>query len=141
MSDLTIDYQDVQEACFHCGAIYTVSRGSVYDKREGASIYLAGLHQCGKGRVVHLAVAVREGYEAFTETCAAAIQVINDGTNFEMSFVDPKSSPWQDVDYLGRILTRDEVLNNILKNTFFHIADHIVVGNPTINEYLCPQAK
>jgi hypothetical protein len=138
MSELTIDFQDVQETCLHCGALYTVSRGPVYDNHEGASIYLAGLHQCVEGRVVHLAIAVREGYEAFTETCAAAIQVKNGGANIEMSLVDPKFSPWQDVNYLGRILSRDEVQKSVLKDTFFHIADHIVLENPTINEYLCP---
>ncbi|HEV7698606.1 MAG TPA: hypothetical protein VGO43_00105 [Pyrinomonadaceae bacterium] len=137
MSDLSIDYQDIQETCADCGAAYTVSRGSVYDDGEGASIYLAGLHQCIEGKVAHLVVAVRPGYEKCTEKCAAAIQIRNGGANLEMSLVDPDLSPWKDLDYLGRILTRDEVLQSVHKDTFFHIADHVVLENPTINDYLC----
>lgn len=136
MSELTIDYQDVIEDCPHCGETFTVSRGSVYDSGEGASIYLAALHQCVRGRAVHLAIAVREGYAGFTETCAAVLQVRNDGENFQMALTDPKYSPWKGVDYLGRILTRVEVVDSASKDVFFHIADHVVVDNPTINSYL-----
>lgn len=138
MSELTIDYQDIQETCVHCGTSYTVSRGSVYDNGEGASIYLAALHQCEAGRVAHVVISLRGGYEGVGETCAAVLQVRNGGENLEMSLTDPEYSPWNGVDYLGRILTRDEVLgSSTSKNMFFHIADHVVTQNPTINTYLC----
>ncbi len=136
MSELTIDYQDVREKCAHCEADYTVSRGSVYDDGEGVSIYLAALHECQGGRVAHLAIAVREGYETVTETCAVVLQVRNGGEQFEMSLMDPQYSPWNGLDYLGLIMTRLEVLESVHKELFFHIADHIVVENPTINSYL-----
>ena len=138
MSNLTIDFQDVFESCPHCEETFTVSRGSVYDNGEGASIYLAALHECGSGRTAHIAIAVKEGYGEFTETCAASIQIVNGGDDFEMSLVDPEYSPWKDLDYLGRMLRREELLSGSLKDTFFHIADHIVTENPTINTYLCP---
>src|SRR5215218_10274543 len=111
MSDLTIDFQDVFERCPHCEETYTVSRGSVYDNGEGASIYLAALHECGSGRTAHVAIAMREGYREFTETCAASIQIVNGGDDFEMSLVDPEYSPWKDLDYLGRMLRREEILS------------------------------
>src|SRR5437899_567639 len=136
MSDLTIDFQDVFEGCPHCEETFTVSRGSVYDEGEGASIYLAALHECGGGRTAHIAVAVKEGYGVFTETCAASLQIVNGGENFEMSLVDPEYSPWKDIGYLGRMLRRDEVLSGWLKDTFFHLADHIVTENPTVRAYL-----
>lgn len=136
MSNLTIDYQDVFDSCRHCQKGFTVSRGSVYDEGDGASIYLAALHECGGGRAAHVAVAVKAGYQEFTETCAASMQIVDGGANFDVSLVDPEYSPWKDVNYLGRMLRQSEVIDSPLKNTFFHIADHIVWENPTINEYL-----
>lgn len=138
MSDLTIDYQDISQSCPHCHETYTVSRGSAYDNGAGASIYLAALHDCGSGRRAHVAIAVKQGYGGFTETCAATLQIVAGETEFEMSLVDPEYSPWKDIDYLGRMLHREEVLRGSLKNAFFHIADHIVTENPSINGYLCP---
>src|SRR6185369_806185 len=136
MSKLTFDYQDAKDTCSHCGQTYIVSRGSVYHAGEGASIYLAALHQCHGSPVAHLAIAVRAGYGGLSETSAAVLQVRNGGENFDMSVTNPDDSPWCGTDYLGRILTRDEVLSSSSKDTFFHIADHVVVGNPTINSYL-----
>ena len=136
MSELTIDHQDVEDRCSHCGETFVVSRGSVYADGEGASIYLAALHHCHGSRVAHVAIAVRAGYEGVGEASAAVFQVRNGGENFEMSVTDPQDSPWHGTDYLGRILTRDEVLSSPLKHVFFHIADHVVVENPTINPYL-----
>ncbi|MBL8182986.1 MAG: hypothetical protein JNL64_15415 [Blastocatellia bacterium] len=134
MSDLTIDFQDVIESCPHCEERFTVSRGSVYDNGKGASIYLAALHECGGFRTAHVAIAVKEGYGDFTETCAASLQIVNAGTECQMALVDPEYSPWKDLDYLGRLLYKEEL--GSLKEAFFHIADQIVTQNPTINTYL-----
>ena len=136
MAYFTIDYQDVLEQCTHCDDYYTVSRGSVYDEGVGASIYLAALHACNGNRVAHIAIAIRAGYEDVAEKCAAVLQVRNRGENFDMSLEDPQDSPWNGIDYLGRILTRLEVLGGGHKDIFFHLADYLVVENPTMNTYL-----
>lgn len=83
-----------------------------------------------------MAIAVKAGYEDFAETSAVALRVVNGGPNFEMLVVDFENSPWINESYLGRMLSRHEVLGGSLKETFFHLADHIVSENPTINEYL-----
>ena len=136
MSDLSIDFQDTQDTCGHCGATYVVSRGSVYDSGEGASIYLAALHQCDSARVAHIAIAVRAGYKDFSETCATAMLVRVGEHNFEFSTVNPEESPWNGLDYLGRFLRREEILESPAKEVFFHIADHVVLENPTIISFL-----
>ena len=136
MSQIDIDFHDVNESCPHCKELFTVSRGSVYDGSEGVGIYLAALHNCSGGRTGHLAIAVKEGYGGSTETWAAALQVVSGEMNFEMSLVDPEYSPWKDTDYLGRMLHRDEVIAGSLSDTIFHIADHIVTENLTVNSYL-----
>lgn len=136
MSQITIDQQVVSQVCDHCHETYDVSRGSVYDGGSGFSIYLAGMHKCLSGRLAHLTIAVREGYQGFQETCAVAMQVWATETAFQMLVVDPKDSPWRGESYLGRMLDREEALNHPLIGTFFHIADHLVAGNVKLNEYL-----
>jgi hypothetical protein len=133
---LQIDYQNVMDACSHCEEDYVVTRGSVYRDGQGISIYLAALHQCKAGRAAHLAVAVQSGREGFDETCAVALQARASEDQIVFSPVDWELSPWKDEGYLGRLLSRDEALESDKKSTFFHIADHVVLKNPTIQDYL-----
>jgi len=132
---LLIDFQDVSNKCEHCGADFVVTRGSVYRDGVGVSIYLAALHQCDNGEVVHLAIAVQQGKEGFDETCAVALQLRCNDVELGFSVVDWDRSPWKDEAYLGRQISRDDLLMSDKRDTFFHIADHIVIQNPTIKKY------
>lgn len=133
---LQIDYQNVTCTCGHCKNSYEVSRGSVYRRGQGISIYLAALHQCNAGKTAHLAIAVQNGREEFDETCAVALQARVDEEQIVLSLVDWDSSPWKDEGYLGRLLSRDEALESEKKLTFFNIAARVVLQNPAIHYYL-----
>ena len=136
MSAITIDHQVSSQTCEHCHREFEVSRGAAYDNGKGFSIYLAGMHKCGSGSLVHLAIAIREGYKMSHETSAIALQVWATASDFEMQVVDARNSPWRDQSYLGRMMDREEALNSPQKELFFHIADHIVADNPKVQEYL-----
>jgi hypothetical protein len=133
---VNIDYQNISQNCEHCGEMFKISRGSVYENAKGFSIYLAAMHQCSEGKLVHLAIAVKESYKDFQETCAVAMKIYPTESEFEMTVVDSIDSPWQKESYLGRMLNREEAINSSLIDTFFQIADHIVVDNPELNWYL-----
>lgn len=133
---MNIDYQNISQNCEHCGELFEISRGSVYENAQGFSIYLAAMHQCGRGTLVHLAIAVKEGCKDFQETCAVAIQISPTESEFEMTVVDSIYTPWQNESYLGRMLNREEAVNSSFIDTFFQIADHIVIDNPEVNRYL-----
>ena len=107
----------------------------MYEGGKGFSIYLAALHSCNAEKLAHMAIAIRDGYAGFTETCAVCLHVWVDGSEFRMSLIDADLSPWKAETYLGRIIGREEALNNPLIENFFHVADHINVDNPKINEY------
>ena len=72
MGQITIDFEVVNQSCDHCHATFDLSRGSVYENGSRFSIYLAGMHKCHSGKLVHLVIAVSEGYKDFDETCAVA---------------------------------------------------------------------
>lgn len=131
-----IDFQNVTDVCRHCENSYDVTRGSVFRGGQGVSIYLAALHQCNAGKAVHLAIAVQAGREEFDETCAVALQARANDDQITFSIVDWELSPWSEEGYLGRLLSREEALESDKKSTFFHIADHVVLKNPTIQDYL-----
>ena len=101
---ITIDHQDITQHCEHCNKPFEVSRGSIYDDKTGFSIYIAGMHKCEPGELVHLVIAIQKGYEGIAETCAIALYIWRTELEFQMSVIDAKLSPWQHETYLGRIL-------------------------------------
>ena len=135
MGKITIDYQVVDETCNHCHDTFQTTRGAVYDDSRGFGLYLAALHACHSGRVAHLVVAVRQGYQTFRETCSVAMQITPTETDFQMAVVNAEDSLWISEPYLGRIMNREEALGSPLIQNFFQIADRIVEDNPKIGEY------
>lgn len=135
MGQIAIDYQVVDQTCNHCRATFQVTRGSAYDDNIGFGLYLTALHACHSGRVAHLVVAVRKGYQTFRETCAVAMQITATETDFQMSVVNAEDFPWASESYLGRIMDREEALESPLIQIFFRFADQVVDDNPKIREY------
>jgi hypothetical protein len=117
MSELTIDLQLTTDTCQHCGRVYQVSRGSVYENGSPFALYIAGMHGCEGDPVVALAIAIASP-EGETPS-AVTLQVRPSDTQIEMQIVAPDSSPWQSHSYLGHMLTRDEVLSSSLREMFF----------------------
>ena len=136
MKQIAIDYQVVDQTCDHCQDTFQITRGALYDDSKGFGLYLASLHSCNSARVAHLVVAVREGYQAFRETCAVAMQITATEKDFQVAVVNAEDSPWISESYLGRVLNRKEALESPLIQTFFQITDRIVEDNPKIDEYL-----
>jgi hypothetical protein len=52
-----------------------------------------------------------------------------------MRILEPDDSPWEDHEYLGHKLTREEALASPHIKTFFRIADQIV-DVPEVRRYL-----
>jgi hypothetical protein len=136
MMGITLDHQIILQVCDHCKKTLNVSRGEVYEDNEGIAIYLAAMHACGSGKLIDLAIAIREGYNEAAETSAIAIKVRPTSTEIQMSVTDADQSFWKTEEYLGRFMDREEALASRLIESFFHIADHIVKEIPEVNSYL-----
>jgi hypothetical protein len=136
MDQITIDYQLVQQRCAHCGSTFNVTRGSVYEAGEGVAIYLAALHACQGGKLAHVAIALRPGYQGAQDRRAIALKVWPTATEFQMAVVDAHESPWQNEVYLDHLMDREEALASPLLDTLFHIVNHVVAENPKLSGYL-----
>jgi hypothetical protein len=134
MPELTLDYQSAADKCPHCGRDYPVSLGSVYEDGSPRGLYIAGMHACRFGPIVVLAIAIAA--PKGKPPSAVTLQVVPSETEFEMSIVDPGTSPWKGRAFLGRMLTREEMLSDPLRDEFFRIADAVVLQNPGVNRYL-----
>lgn len=92
------------------------------------------MHACQDGGSVILGAGVMppDGSppDVARESFSIQIWLVND--NFEMTLLDPEQSPWRSHLYLGRMLTRTEVLASPRKEFFFSIADCVVNRNPTV---------
>ena len=121
MSNMAIklDHQIVLDVCDHCKREFKVIRGSIYDDDNGIAIYLAAMHACDSGKLVDLAIAIRQGYKGASETSAIALKVRPTATEVQMTIADPGELFWKREDYLGKLMHRKEALASPLIESFF----------------------
>jgi|SRR5712664_3932980 len=137
---ITLDHQITFEFCDHCQQTLTVSRGSVFEDNNAIAIYLAAMHACDSGRLIDLAIAIREGYKSATETSAIALKGRPTSSEIQMIVANAEESFWKTEEYLGKLMDREEALASQLIEFFYHIADHIVSDIPEISSYLADEA-
>lgn len=136
MTDIHLDKQLVIQTCPHCQQDFSVYRGSVYNEDKPIALYLAALHKCFQGKNVHLAIGFPGGYLSHPEPIAIAMSITTSENNFDVRIVNPDESPWRSEHYLGRMMGQEEARASTLKDTVFHITDHIVLDIQEINDYL-----
>ncbi len=49
---------------------------------------------------------------------------------------DAARSHWRSSDSLGRFMGRDEALASVDISAYFHVADHVIRGDPRVRDYL-----
>ena len=139
--NITLDRQAVAEYCPECDADFTVVRGSVFDDGSPFGLYLIALHgHCPDGLMAHLAIAVldRSVPQRFPE--ATAMRVISYSDRYGYVVVDWTESPFQHEAFLGKMLDREEALASQHRETFFHVAGHIVNDLPDARAYFAGES-
>lgn len=108
-------------------------RGSVFDADSPIGLYLIALHgHSPRGRLGHLAVALRPGTGGEAHPIAAALQVSATPEQFELSLIDWSESPWKSETSLGDMLDRAAALSSPLRADFLHVANHVVIQVPEV---------
>jgi hypothetical protein len=134
MNKLTIDTQETNAKCSHCGRMYNISRGSVYEENKPMALYIAGMHGCQGDRIIALVIAHRR--DISEEANTITLRIIPTINKIEMTIIDPKSSPWYGESYLGIMLTREQATNCPIIDEYYTIADCIIENNDKVNQYL-----
>jgi hypothetical protein len=125
-------------SCDCCGARTTNLVRFV--TRDGAAfaVYKGAFSDAPKHDSVSLIASFGEwGEDALpSRRTAFACRLWNDGSNYNVTLVDPDDSFWAGTEFLGRILTRTEALDHPMSQEFFDLTDHVMACDQQIVEFL-----
>jgi hypothetical protein len=134
--EISLDRQKVSKHCLECDIDFDVIRGLVYDSNEPIGLYLIALHgHSAKGPMGHLAIALRDPIAPDGPPVAVAMNVIGMEQQYGFELVDWDVSPWRDETYLGVMMDRVDALVSTHRQSFFHIAEHVVDDLPEVRGY------
>jgi hypothetical protein len=128
--------------CAHCGTEYPRVYGNVIEDERQAGVYSADLHENHQSHDRRALLAIGTvGWDEDTQEWqkySVTLDIWPTATEFQMTLLDAEWSPYEEGQHLGHILDREEALASPLKDTFFHMADHIVVDDPRVHSHLNP---
>ena len=109
----------------------------MYQNGDAFAAYYVMFTNGHENKVAQLLIGLGEwGEDGSPEKRAAfAVNVWDDGGNWGVSLTDKDESPWSHVDFLGRILNREEALAHSWVKDVFHITDHIVSEDEPVIEF------
>lgn len=135
---IDIEFEKPQSVtCDCCGNCATKLIRYVFKNGIAYAVYLACFTPDHYDKVVHAVVGLGKwGEDApATERTAFAIKIWNDNNQWAVSVLDRDDSPWGSVEFLGRILDREEAVSHPWISEVFHITDHMVAKDQPIIEY------
>jgi hypothetical protein len=127
-----------EHRCDCCGGVTVSLTRFVQGEEETLGAYYARFGRDHPDRVVEALVSIGPWGEGTGpwDRVAFPLRVWVDGDQYQVGLVDAAESPWGDVQIFGRILDRAEALEDVRVKEVFHIADHMVVEDPPLHDYL-----
>jgi len=114
----------------------------VYRDNDAYAVYYAGFTDSHPNRVA-VAVSLGEWTEEAgpQDRVAFALELWSTATEYQVGLVEPCNSPWRDVAFLGRMLSRAEALEHPWLSDVFHLTDHMISDDPELRGHLAgPQS-
>jgi hypothetical protein len=137
---LTIEFMNPKEPklCECCGGLTTSLTRFVYKDGDAFAVYYASFTDNHTERLVKMLVGMGEwGEDGSPERRRAFALVLRASeSEYQVTVVDAKASPWSHVKLMGRIMDRTEALKDPFITDVYHITDHVVEGDQIIREYL-----
>ncbi|MGZ3417820.1 MAG: hypothetical protein ACXWUG_25925 [Polyangiales bacterium] len=124
------------DRCGCCGKRSHTIRGFLSEDGP-VGVYFAGYTEGHEERIGTLIVSLGDWSEEATPASRVAFVTkvrVLDGQP-QVMLVDPEDSPWDDIEILGRLLTREEALAHPMKATCFHAIDHILAEDDRFTRY------
>ena len=136
---LRIEFEPPRKSeCDCCGNTTVSLTRFVYKDNDAYAVYYAAFTAGHTEKVVSGLIGLGEwaddevGPEA---RLAFPFEIRATDEQFQVGMVDASSSPWSDVEFLGRLLDRDEALQHEWISEVFHITDHMVSDDPEVAGY------
>jgi len=126
------------ERCDCCENELTRLTRFVYKNDDAYAVYYAQFVGQHDEKAVYLLIGMGEWGEDDSpeKRTAFAVKLWNNDEGYVVSLMDRADSPWHEVEYLGTILDREEVLVHPLKSQVFELTDKMVERDKLIKNYL-----
>ena len=134
---LTIEFEPPRRTtCDCCGAETTRLTRFVSDDDAAYAVYYASFGASHPDEVkAVVSIGMWGGDDASpADRNAFPLVLWQNDTEYGVTVVDAAQSPWRDVEFLGRMLDRDEALAHPLIKDVFHVTDHIFAEDAEIRE-------
>jgi len=136
---LTFEFANpTRSRCECCGGVTTALTRYVYQDGDAHAVYYARFGDRHDPRVIETVVSIG-GWGQGTgpwDRVAFPLRLRALATEYQVTVVDARESPWQGVQLLGRMLDREEALAHERLPEVFHITDHMVVEDQPIRDHL-----
>ena len=125
------------DKCDCCGQEEVRLTRFVYQNGDAFAVYYAKFTKTHQDKVVYGLIGLGKWGEdgAQSDRIAFPFKIWTKQDNYQVGLVDKEESPWKDVEYLGKILDREDALNHPWIKDVFHITDHMVRDDKVIAEY------
>ena len=135
---IEIEFEDPQAMkCDCCGEETTKVVRYVSQDKEAFAVYLASFTPAHEEKLVHVIIGLGTwGEDASpSERTAFVLKLWQNEEQWNVTILDKDESPWGGVEFLGKVLNRDEALAHPWVKDIYHITDHIVDEDKPIIEY------
>jgi hypothetical protein len=124
--------------CECCGGTTTRLTRFVYKDGDAHAVYYAQFTDGHAERVASAVISLGtwgEGGEP-RDRLAFPLRLRSVDDQYQVMCVDADQSPWQDAEFLGRMLDREEALRHPWIKEVFHITDHMVLEDVPLKSFL-----
>lgn len=125
------------ETCECCGNTATRLTRYVYQDGDAFAVYYILFTEGHEDKVAYSLIGLGEwgdGSEPEMRT-AFAVKIWDNNDNWAVTVTDKEESPWCHVEFLGKIIDREEALQHPWIEDVYHITDHIVIEDKPVIEF------
>ncbi|MBK9620215.1 MAG: hypothetical protein IPO31_13670 [Candidatus Obscuribacter sp.] len=124
--------------CADCGHQTWCVNGYVYVDSYARAVYYARWTDNHLEHGLQILLSIGQWGEGTTGELRFRVgvecRIVNNGPGFMI--VNASDLPWNDEGFLGRALTREEVLSDPIKEEVFFILDHLIIDDDRIDDFL-----
>ena len=135
---IEIEFEEPKhEECECCGNITTRLTRFVYQNGDAFGVYYVLFTEGHEDKVAYSLIGLGEwGKGGEPEMrMAFAVNIWDNDDNWAVTVTDKEESPWSHVEFLGKIVNREEALKHPWIKDVYHITDHIVAEDKPVIEF------
>lgn len=135
---IEIEFEEPKlEPCECCGNTTTRLTRFVYQDGDAFAVYYVLFTDGHEDNVAYSLIGLGEwGEDGEPDMRTAfAVNIWDNDDNWAVTVTDKEESPWSHVQFLGKIVNREEALLHPWIKDVYHITDHIIAEDKPVIEF------